>query len=352
MKTIQSSGYPIHFQEDGYKHLNAYLSKNKQKNTFVLVDENTRSACLPILLKNLPKERPFKIIEIESGEINKNLKTCTAVWEALTNLGADRKSLLINLGGGVITDMGGFTAAAFKRGIKFINIPTTLLGMVDASVGGKTGVDLGVLKNQIGFFSDPEMVLVDTQYLKTLPDKEITSGSAEIIKYGLSYDPQLWEEVKQNRLKNIASLIHRSIEIKNEIVLSDRLESHLRKVLNFGHTLGHAVESHFLESDHKQTLTHGEAIGMGMIAETYLSHQLFGFPLETLDEIKREITEIFGKIALETEDYPHILAMLKHDKKNHNGQVNFVLLEALGQYKIDCKPKAELLTKALDYYRQ
>lgn len=350
MKSIQSSSYPVHFQEDAYKQLNAYLASNSHSILFVLVDENTNAACLPKLMQELATNATVEVVEIESGEIHKNLETCTGLWNALTELGADRKSLLINLGGGVITDMGGFVAATYKRGIKFINIPTTLLSMVDASVGGKTGVDLGVLKNQIGLFADPEMVLIDTEYLATVPTKEIVSGTAEIIKYGLSYDQKIWEEIKVNHLKNSDYLIHRSIEIKNEVVLEDRMETHLRKILNFGHTIGHAVESYFLESNHKQTLTHGEAIALGMIAETYISQQLFDFPLETLSDIKTRIKAIFGNVPIEKEDYPAILGMLKHDKKNANGQVNFVLLEDLTQYKIDCKVDTALIEAALDYY--
>ncbi|MEX1383222.1 3-dehydroquinate synthase family protein, partial [Lutibacter sp.] len=216
MKPILSNNYFVNFNEDAYLKLNAYLASNKTSKIFILVDENTNQYCLPTLLESLETTSEIEIIEIESGEENKNLDTCTGVWHALTELGADRKSLLINLGGGVITDLGGFVASCFKRGIKFINIPTTLLSMVDASVGGKTGVDLGVLKNQIGLFSDPEMVLIDPRYLETVTEREIRSGLAEIIKYGLTYDVKLWNKIKKfNELSisNISTLIHRSIEI-------------------------------------------------------------------------------------------------------------------------------------------
>ena len=237
MQTIQSTGYPVHFQETGYIALNGFLENKKFKTVFVLVDENTRKECWPIFEKKIDLDIQFKIIEIKAGEIHKNLETCVDIWNSLTNLGADRKSLLINIGGGVITDMGGFVASAFKRGIQFINIPTTLLSMVDASVGSKTGVDLGVLKNQIGFFADPEMVLIDPIYLDTVIEKEITSGKAEIIKYGLTYDQRIWEAfLEHGNQINLKEMIHRSIEIKNEVVLEDRLEGGLRKILNFGHT--------------------------------------------------------------------------------------------------------------------
>lgn len=350
MKTIQSTSYPVHFQENAYNMLNTYLANNAHSLIFVLVDENTNEACLPKLMTEMATTSTIEIVEIESGEINKNLETCMGLWNVLTELGADRKSLLINLGGGVITDMGGFVASTYKRGITFINIPTTLLSMVDASVGGKTGVDLGVLKNQIGLFSDPEMVLIDTEFLTTVSQKEIVSGTAEIIKYGLTYDIKLWDEIISNNLDNVNDLIHRSIQIKNEVVLEDRLEANLRKILNFGHTIGHAVESYFLESEHKETLTHGEAIALGMITETYLSYKLNDFPKATLETIKKNITDIFGKVPLVQEDYSAVLEMLKHDKKNVGGQVNFVLLENLEKCKIDCKVDNDLIIESLNYY--
>jgi 3-dehydroquinate synthase len=350
MKTIHATSYPVLFKKDAYTTVNSYLKNTPPSTIFILVDENTNQNCLPKFIGLLETEAVIEIIEIDSGEIHKNLETCESLWNVLTELGADRKSLLFNLGGGVITDMGGFVAATYKRGIAFINIPTTLLSMVDASVGGKTGVDLGVLKNQIGLFADPEMVVIDPEFLETVPQKEIISGTAEIIKYGLTYDAKLWEDIKSNGLDNIEYLLQRSIEIKNEVVLEDRLEANLRKILNFGHTIGHAVESYFLESEEKETLTHGEAIALGMICETYLSHKLFDFPKEALEEIKSEITTIFGKVAIVPEDFTAVLELLKHDKKNLNGQVNFVLLSAIETCEIDCKVPTELIMESIEYY--
>ena len=351
MQTITSTSYPVHFEETGYKSLNNFIKTKDFKTIFILVDENTHEHCLSILQQEIETDVAFEIIEIESGEINKNLGTCMSLWEALTDLGADRKSLLINIGGGVITDMGGFVASTYKRGIQFINIPTTLLSMVDASVGGKTGVDLGVLKNQIGLFADPEMVIIDPIFLKTVPGKEITSGMAEIIKYGLTYDKSLWLQfLNENKEVDLVGMIHRSIEIKNEVVLEDRFEGGLRKILNFGHTIGHAVESHFLESTDKENLTHGEAIALGMITESYISTKLFDLPLEDLKTIKSSIIRIFGKVPLLKTDYPAVIDLMKHDKKNVNGQVNFVLLNGIEDYKIDCKVPVELIKESLDYY--
>jgi len=353
MKPILSNNYFVNFNKDAYFKLNAYLSSNKTSKIFILVDENTNQHCLPILLEALETTSEIEIIEIEAGEENKNLDTCSGVWHALTELGADRKSLLINLGGGVITDLGGFVASCFKRGIKFINIPTTLLSMVDASVGGKTGVDLGVLKNQIGLFSDPEMVLVDTRYLETVDEREIRSGLAEIIKYGLTYDVKLWDEInsfKELSINNIESLIHRSIEIKNEVVTEDPKEHGLRKVLNFGHTLGHAIESYFLESENKEKLTHGEAIAIGMITETFLSEKLLNFPSDKLVNIKNKLLEIYGTTVIKPSDYDAIIELLIHDKKNVSGQVNFVLLSNLENFKFDCTVDKSLLIEALNFY--
>ena len=267
-------------------------------------------------------------------------------------MGGDRKSLLITLGGGVITDLGGFVASTFKRGIDFVNIPTTLLSMVDASVGGKTGVDLGVLKNQIGLFSNPEMVLIDETYLTTVTDREMKSGMAEIIKYGLTYDLELFNHIKEYKELNISDLIFRSIEIKNEIVLQDPTEKNLRKVLNFGHTIGHAIESFYLESEDKENFTHGEAIAIGMVCESYISSKLLGFSNQKLSEVKETILAIYGKTILLTEDYPAIMDLLKHDKKNVIGQVNFVLLNDFENHQLDCKVTEELIVESLEFYKK
>ena len=350
MKSIQAVSYFVHFDDKGYEALNTLLATKLYSSIFILVDENTHEHCYSKFIPKLAANCPIEIIEIESGEIHKNLDTCTGVWNVLTELNADRKSLVITLGGGVITDLGGFVASTYKRGIDFVNIPTTLLSMVDASVGGKTGVDLGVLKNQIGLFANPEMVLVDADYLPTVTPREIRSGIAEIIKYGLTYDVNLYTSIKENPNLNIVDLIHRSIEIKNEVVLKDPKEQNLRKILNFGHTIGHAVESYFLESEHKENLTHGEAIAIGMVAECYISNQLFDFPKQELEELKNLILTIYGKIEILETDFKEILEYLKHDKKNVGGQVNFVLLNNLEETKIDCKVSKELIIDSINYY--
>jgi 3-dehydroquinate synthase len=350
MKPINAVSYPVHFQNKGYQKLSKLISTNNYSTLFILVDENTFELCYPKFIPNLETDKKIEVIEIESGEINKNLETCIGVWNAITELGGDRKSLIITLGGGVITDLGGFVASCFKRGIDFVNIPTTLLSMVDASVGGKTGVDLGVLKNQIGLFANPEMVLVDTTYLTSVSEREIRSGTAEIIKYGITYDYKLFNEIKNNKSLHIEDLIFRSIEIKNEVVLQDPKEQNIRKILNFGHTLGHAIESFYLESEHKENLTHGEAIAIGMICECFISSKLLGFPDEKVQEVKALIVSIYNKTILLKEDFSGIMDLLKHDKKNVSGQVNFVLLNDFENCKIDCKVSEELIIKSMEFY--
>ncbi|ALU75102.1 3-dehydroquinate synthase [Tenacibaculum finnmarkense] len=350
MTSIQAVTYPIDFNEKGYTSL-ANLIRNKQYSTiFIVVDDNTITHCYPRFIELLETDKKIEVIQIDAGEIHKNLETCAGVWSAMTELGADRKSVLITLGGGVITDLGGFVASTFKRGIDFVNIPTTLLSMVDASVGGKTGVDLGVLKNQIGLFANPQMVVLDPEYLQTLSPREIRSGTAEIIKYGMTHDVHLYNEIKSNPKLNIVDLIHRSIEIKNEVVLEDPKEHGVRKALNWGHTIGHGIESYFLESAHKDTLTHGEAIAIGMVCEAYLSAKVLGFPSDKVADVKKTILAIYGKTAILEADFAPVLELMKHDKKNIGGEINFVLLNDFGDFKINCTVTNQLIIESLQYY--
>jgi 3-dehydroquinate synthase len=353
VKSIYATDYYIHFQQNSFIKLNDYLAQNNLSKVIILVDENTKKDCLPYFLSKLDTTIKLEFIEIKAGEIHKNIDTCVEVWKALTELNTDRKSVLINLGGGMVTDLGGFVASTFKRGIKFINIPTTLLSMVDASVGSKTGVDLGTLKNLVGLFSNPEMVIIDTTFLATVSKRELHSGLAEIIKYGLTYDVKLWNEIKNSSAlfeNNLDALIYRSVEIKNEVVTEDPKENGLRKILNFGHTIGHAIESYFLESSKKETLTHGEAIAAGMVIEGYFSHKLFNFPKEELEIIKTKISNFYGKAPILAEDYEAIIDLMRYDKKNIGTTVNFVLLEDLANYKIDTTVSHQLLIEGLDYY--
>ncbi|WP_291964517.1 3-dehydroquinate synthase [Maribacter sp.] len=352
MDSIISDSYAVHFNEEAFKALNTHLANKKYSIVFILVDENTHELCLPNFMAEINGEYQFEIIEIESGEINKNIETCVGVWEALSELGADRKSVLINLGGGVLTDMGGFIASTFKRGIDFINVPTTLLSMVDASVGGKTGIDLGALKNQVGVINQPAMVLVVPDFLDTLEKRQIISGFAEMLKHGLIKDKTYWEALKEvQSLEHMKSHILTSIQIKNEVVLKDPTEQNIRKILNYGHTLGHAIESYFLENASKEMLLHGEAIAVGMILEGYLSHKLLGLSEQSLEDIKSTFLNKYDKVEFIDTDIENILKLMKYDKKNSHGKVNFVLLKNIGEPVVDVEIPIELFTDAFAYYK-
>ncbi|WP_224490543.1 3-dehydroquinate synthase [Robertkochia flava] len=343
---------PVYFS-DQYLLLEEFLATAKPSRIFILVDDQTHQFCLPLFLSRLQQVYDTEVIEVPSGEENKQVETCIGVWNALSELGADRKSLLINLGGGVVTDMGGFIAGTFMRGISFINIPTTLLAMVDASVGGKTGVDLGGLKNQVGLILEPEMVLIDSEYLNTLPSRELRSGLAEMLKHGLIRDARYWEQLagmKDLTLDDLDRLIQHSVNIKSEVVAQDPREGGLRKILNFGHTLGHAIESFFLQNEDRETLLHGEAIAIGMVMEAYLSHELCQLPLEKAEWIKKCFLEYFGKVEISAEDLQEIISLLKFDKKNASGTVNFVLLRDIGKPETDKAVSNELISKSLAFY--
>lgn len=353
MQTITANNYSVYFDSKGYETLSEMLKPSHYSKIFILVDENTSQYCLPHLLNHLATEIEIEIIELEVGEIHKNIATCTEVWGALSDLGGDRKSILINLGGGVISDLGGFVACTFKRGIDFINIPTTLLSMVDASIGGKNGVDLGNLKNQIGIIREPKAVIVDTQFLSTLPQNEMRSGLAEMLKHGLIFDKKYWDkfkDLKSLNTDNLNELIHQSIEIKNEIVCEDLTENGIRKSLNFGHTLGHAIESYFLENDNKTSLLHGEAIAVGMILESFISREKGLLKNEEYQEIKYIINDIFERIEFTQNEIEKIIELLIFDKKNEFGKVQFALLDGIGKIKINQESDNELIYKAFEDY--
>ena len=352
MHHIQANNYMIFFGENGYLQLNKVLSEENYSKIFILTDENTNENCLPKLLPNIATELSIEIIEIEAGESNKNIETCAEVWSILSDLGADRKSVLLNLGGGVITDLGGFVASTFKRGIDFINIPTSLLGMVDASVGGKNGVDLGNLKNQIGTINVPKLLLVDTSYLETLSQKEMKSGLAEMLKHGLIYDKNYWEQFSDISTIDFADfdlLIHQSIQIKNEIVSQDPNENGIRKALNFGHTLGHAIESHFLQST--TPLLHGEAIAIGMILESYLAKEKKLLQEHDYFQIKNTIKNIYETFEIADYDIQSIINLLIHDKKNEYGKVQFALIQEIGKSIINQSVENEIIVQSFADYK-
>ncbi len=351
MESVKAQSYEVHIDELAQAALNQHVAKYDYSKIFLLVDKNTKKYCLPTFQKMFTGTID-SIFEIEPGEENKHIQTCMQVWEHLSQFDGDRKSLLVNLGGGVLTDLGGFVASTFKRGIDFINIPTTLLSMVDASIGGKTGVDLGSLKNQIGVINQPQMVLIFPEFLKTLDARQTRSGYAEMLKHGLIKDKEYWDLLKTQNAFEAAANIQKSIAIKNEVVIQDPTEKGIRKILNFGHTLGHAIESYCLENYDKKTLLHGEAIAVGMILEGYLSHKLTGLPKLSLNEIKEVFLQHFDKEEFDGHDIDAILKLLKYDKKNSHGNINFVLLQSIGVAVTDIKVPDDLFEEAFAYYRE
>ncbi|MFA5555878.1 MAG: 3-dehydroquinate synthase [Flavobacteriaceae bacterium] len=343
----------IYYSQNGYNYLNELLKAKNYSKIFVLTDTNTNEHCSAVFLSELATETQIEIIEIEAGETHKNLSTCTELWNILIEFKADRKSLIIGLGGGVITDIAGFVASVFKRGIDFINVPTSLLGMVDASLGGKTGVDLGNLKNQIGTITNAQMVLIDFRFLDTLPDEEIRSGYAEMLKHGLIQDRKYWEKLSDFRnidLTELDQLIIRSVEIKTKITSEDLSENGIRKALNYGHTLGHAIESYCMTNSEKPTLLHGEAIAIGMILESFLSFKKRLISAEDYLEIKSVLKEIYPFVKFDKKDIEAIIELLSFDKKNEYGKILFVLLDQIGTIKIDQQIENELIFSAFDDY--
>ena len=354
MHQIPSFGYSIFFNETAYEAMNKHLEEYHYSKIFVFVDTNTNEYCVPNFLPLLATEIPIEIIEIESGESQKTITTSVELWNILTELGADRKSLVINLGGGVISDLGGFVASTFKRGINFINVPTTLLGMVDASIGGKNGIDLGSIKNQVGTITSPKMVLIDTRFLETLPQNEMRSGLAEMLKHCLIADKKNWQEFLDLSIIDFADfdeMIYRSVQIKNDIVMQDPTENGIRKALNFGHTLGHAIESLFLQDSNKKTLLHGEAIAAGMILESFISHKKNLLSREAYYEIKYTIKNVFEDIIFTEADIESLLQLLIHDKKNEYGMINFALLDGIGNIAINQNTNNETIVEAFTDYK-
>ncbi|WP_128331402.1 3-dehydroquinate synthase [Apibacter sp. HY039] len=344
---------PIYYAEEGIKQINQFIKTNNPTKIVFLVDENTHEFCLPQIISEIESESEIEILEIESGEVNKNLYVCINLWEALTELKIDRKGLIINIGGGVLTDMGAFVANCYKRGVSFINVPTTLLSMVDASIGGKTGVDLGSHKNQIGNFALPELVMVDPGFLSTLSKEQILSGFAEIIKHGLIADEKYWKEITSLNgihLEDMDDLIRTSIEIKKEVVSQDFTETGLRKILNFGHTIGHAVESFFLEQGNP--ILHGEGVAMGMIVESYISVKKGLLSELEYEDIKEYILSLYKKIDIKEDYFKEIFNFMQNDKKNTNNEIKFVLLERIGKAVFDVTVDEDIVKQALRNYNQ
>ena len=340
----------LYFSEDLQETLGIVRERYSSSKCAVLVDENTKAHCYPRIASMLP---PHEMIEISSGEIHKNLHTCENIWNAMTDLQLDRRSVLINLGGGVIGDMGGFCARTYKRGISFINIPTTLLAQVDASIGGKLGIDFHRFKNHIGLFSEPDMVIIHTPLLDTLPEREFRSGFAEVIKHNLIADAENWKKISASadwKAALTSDEVRHSVGVKSDVVSEDPLENGYRKILNYGHTVGHAIESYYLESD--RPVLHGEAIAAGMIIENHISVRKGLLDEKDHEQIRDYILGIYGKIRVLTTEEADIINLTLQDKKNSNGEIRASLLERPGKAKWDVPVSGEEIAVALGIYRQ
>lgn len=321
---------------------------------FVLTDTTTNRLCWP-LLKDEPALKGAKLITVEPSDEHKDVESLSAVWAALQKGGATRHSLLMNLGGGMITDLGGFAAATFKRGISFVHIPTTLLGMVDASLGGKTGINFGGLKNEVGVFCQPKEIVLDVRFLSTLDHRNLLSGYAEMLKHGLLSSVSHWAELLTFDLNNpdlahLQTLIHQSVEFKRHIVAEDPTEKGIRKALNLGHTVGHAFESLAL-SEHRPVL-HGYAVAWGLVCELYLSARYLGFPKDKLQQTIQFVREQYGVFIFDCKSYDRLYELMLHDKKNISSHIRFSLLEEIGIIALDREFTKDEIFDMLDFYRE
>ena len=329
------------------------IAECEHDKVFVLADETTAQCCLPVIEK-FDGMAEAKRIVIKATDTHKNLDSLSHVWQTLSEGGATRHTLLINIGGGMVTDLGGFAASTFKRGINYINIPTTLLSMVDASVGGKTGINFLGLKNEIGVFNNAKSVILDTEFLKTLDTENLLSGYAEMLKHGLIKDTKMLGEllsfdIEQPDLAQLQRMVAESVAVKQHIVTVDPTEKGIRKALNLGHTAGHAFESFALK--HTPVL-HGYAVAWGLIVELYLSAIKTGFPTDKMRQTVRFILDHYGKMNITCDDYPTLLELMTHDKKNIAGIINFTLLGGVGDILIDQTATKEEIYEAFDFYRE
>ena len=320
---------------------------------FLVTEENVDRLWLPGLNEFLENQFIRKLVLL-SGEHNKKLEAVAQIWEFLSKNGADRKSLLINIGGGMLTDLAGFTASTFKRGIDFLNVPTTLLSQVDASVGGKTGINFNGLKNEIGTFKNPAAVIIDTEFLKTIDHPNFLSGFAEMIKHGLIKNTDHLDELKSFDLNNInykilLQIIQNSVNVKEYFVMNDPTEKNIRKALNFGHTAGHAFES--LAMEQNRSVLHGYAVAWGMITELFLSIKNCGFSETLCSDLTQWLLKIYGKFGIGENDFERLFDLMTHDKKNEAGRINFTLLSEPGKVKINQNCDKEMIFEALNYYQ-
>lgn len=351
MQIVKANNYNIYFGNKALNELNKFLLSKKYSSHYVICDDNSFRNCYPALLNSCKVLKNAEIIEIDAGEESKNLEICSNIWKVLLEFEADRNAVIINLGGGVISDLGGFIASVYKRGIDFINVPTTLLAMADASVGGKTGIDFFNLKNVIGSFAYPKAIFINTEYLETLPARQKTNGVAEILKMALIYDKKLWQEMSVDMsMKNLATYLFRSVELKNQIVLKDPLEKGTRKILNFGHTIGHAVEAILLTTPDK--LLHGEAVIVGMIAEAYISKSKKLLTEKSLNEIIKVLKDMFTLTPVKEMHFEAVKKLIMNDKKNLKGKVNFSLISGIGKSCFDQSATPLQISDSLLFYNK
>ena len=348
--SIQASDYSVEIGSLVDSSFAEFMIQNySDSKKIIITDENTNEYCLEYLLTSFDFLSTSEVVVLPAGEENKSLDVCSQVWESLAEYNLDRKSVILNLGGGVVTDMGGFIASLYKRGIDYVNIPTSLLAMVDASVGGKTAVDLYTVKNLIGVFSNPKAVYIDIDFLSSLSEGELFAGFAEMLKHGLIIKQNYWNELAS--LKDLANElttfhIHTSVVIKNTIVLEDPFDKGLRKKLNFGHTIGHALESYFLVDD---PISHGYAVALGMLAESFISFTKNFITLSEFSEIEEVICRNFLPIDLSMVDYEKLFSLLLKDKKNQEDKIKCVLLISIGQCVIDQELTKQDVFTSLDY---
>ena len=336
------------------KELLTWIGKYEQNKVFLATDETVNQLWITNFEQFLNSNR-INTVVIPPGENNKKLESVARIWEFLSQNGADRKSLLINIGGGMLTDLAGFAASTFKRGIDFLNIPTTLLSQVDASVGGKTGINFNGLKNEVGTFKEPVAVIINTDFLKTIDQKNFISGYAEMIKHGLIKSPEHLDELKNFNLNRIdyerlEEIIRHSVEVKEYFVSNDLTENNIRKALNFGHTAGHAFESFALEQN--RPVLHGYAVAFGMITELFLSVRKCGFDTNLMESITSWLRSIYGTFSIKPTDFEILFELMKHDKKNEAGRINFTLLSEVGKIEINQDCDKELINEALEYFRK
>ncbi|MFZ1617026.1 MAG: 3-dehydroquinate synthase [Flavobacteriales bacterium] len=345
---------PVHLGGDALGQLERWLiTEAPGADVFVLGDEHTLVQCLPELLAHVPSLREASNLQVRSGEQSKDLEVCRALWSHLAEKAASRKAVLVNLGGGVVTDVGGFVAACYKRGIRFANVPTTLMGMVDAAIGGKTAIDLNGVKNLVGLFVDPVGTYVHPTFLRTLGKREVLNGVAEMVKHGLVYDADHWNAVRRAPLHDLdalAPLIRRSAAIKAEVVSLDPTEQDQRKLLNFGHTIGHALEAFALESQ-QRSLLHGEAVAIGMVCATWLSWRTGLLDRDRMNAVEEHLMGLYPMFHLQEADHHRIIDLMRNDKKNHGEGFRFTLLTGIGSARVDVPINAAQVAEALDHYR-